>query len=139
MDAPIALPNGQKVSLVGLHLESRGETIRTIQVDDVARHCGTFAHPIIVAGDFNTTPSDFPHAQANANGVNAFDRFIEQTQFTYDQRNPKSSASMTYSTTDPQLAIDWVMVGPELELKKVEITESLLSDHRPVIATIEFK
>lgn len=135
----VNLPSGEKVSLVGLHLESRGETIRTKQVDDVARHCGTLSHPLIVGGDLNTTPSHFPNAQFDRDGVNAFDKLIQQTQFSRFRRDADPPEAMTFSTRDPRLAIDWILVGPELNLVNVEVIPSSLSDHRPVIATIELK
>lgn len=132
----VQIPSGERVSLVGLHLESRGETIRSQQVDDVARHCGTLLYPLIVAGDLNTTPSNFPNAQFDRDGVNAFDKLIQQTQFSQFRRDPDATDAMTFSTRQPKVAIDWVLAGPELNLVKVEVIQSTLSDHRPVIATI---
>jgi endonuclease/exonuclease/phosphatase family metal-dependent hydrolase len=132
----VHLPDGQTISLVGLHLESRGEAIRVRQVDDVARHCGTLGHRLVVAGDLNTTPGHFPHAQFNSFGVNAFDRLISQTQFSYDQRDPGSPNAMTFSCRDPKIAIDWVLVGSKLTLSDVQVVPCHLSDHRPLVAKI---
>lgn len=135
----VRLPSGDQISLVGLHLESRGESIRVQQVDDVTRHCGTLKHPLVVAGDLNTTPSHFPNAQFSGEGTNAFDRLVKQTQFSRFNDDAGDRSAMTFPTRDPKMAIDWVLVGPELELVNVEVIQSSLSDHRPVVATIRIK
>ncbi len=138
----VELPNHRKVSIVGLHLESRGEAIRVKQIDDVARHLGELSAPIIVAGDLNTTPSNFPNSNQDGNGINAFDKLIQQSQFSYQSNwtegsGDSNTALMTYSTTDPKSIIDWVLVSHELNLTDPQTVDTQLSDHRPVVATIE--
>jgi endonuclease/exonuclease/phosphatase family metal-dependent hydrolase len=140
----VELPNGDRVSVVGLHLESRGEAIRVKQVDDVARHLGTLGSPIVVAGDLNTTPSQFPNSQLDADGVNAFDKLISQTQFSYQDDSANRSAGpasnrMTYSTLQPKLVIDWVLLSDGLSVVDQQTIATELSDHRPVVAAIEIK
>ena len=144
LSCTLELPDKRKISIVGLHLESRGEAIRVKQIDDVTRHLGELSTPIILAGDLNTTPSNFPNSQHDADAINAFDKMIQQTQFSYRPKfaeisGDSNSSLMTYSTTDPKSVIDWVLVSHELNLTDQQIIETRLSDHRPVIATIEFK
>ena len=126
------------LSIIGLHLESRGEAIRVKQIDDVARHAGQFSGPLVVAGDLNTTPSQFPNSQSDSDGINAFDKLIEQTEFSYSPNSVAGTQSLTYSSVNPKLLIDWILLSHELRLIKQEIIDSQLSDHRPVVATIEF-
>ncbi len=140
----VELPGNRKISVVGLHLESRGEAIRVKQIDDVARHLGQLPSPIIVAGDLNTTPSNFPNSRSDGDGINAFDKLIRQTQFSYkpddiEDSADSTSALMTYSTLDPKSIIDWVLFSHELKLNDQQTINTQLSDHRPVIATIELK
>lgn len=144
LSCTVELPNKSKVSVVGLHLESRGEAIRVQQIDDVARHLGELSFPIIVAGDLNTTPSDFPNSRHNGNGVNAFDKLIQQTQFSYrpdtiEGATDSTSPLMTYSTRRPKSVIDWILCSHELSLLDQQTIDTQLSDHRPVIATIALK
>lgn len=139
----VELPSKAKVSIVGLHLESRGEAIRVKQVDQVAQHLGTLPTPIVVAGDLNTTPGNFPNSQNDTEGINAFDKMIEQLQFSYrpdaiEDANDASSHWMTYSTEAPHTIIDWVLLSHELSFADQVTVETRLSDHRPVIATIQF-
>ena len=140
----VELPNKEEVSVVGLHLESRGEAIRVNQMDDVARHLGMLSPPIVVAGDLNTTPSNFPNSRQDGDGINAFDKMIEQTQFSYQPDSIVGSADtnsslMTYSTLQPKSVIDWVLLSHELRLADQQTIDSPLSDHRPVVATIDWK
>jgi len=140
----VELRNKTKVSVVGLHLESRGEAIRVKQIDDVARHLGMLSAPIVLAGDLNTTPSDLPNSQQDVDGVNAFDKMILQTQFSYrpvsiEGSGDQNSSLMTYSTLQPKSVIDWVLLSHELSLVDQKIVDTQLSDHRPVVATIELK
>jgi len=144
LSCTVELPDKSKVSVVGLHLESRSEAIRVKQVDDVARHLGQLSAPIIVAGDLNTTPSDFPNFGKDDDGVNAFDKLIDQTQFAYQPNSIEGSAeenpdAMTYSTLKPRSVIDWVLLSHELSMVEQEVVDSQLSDHRPVVATVEIK
>jgi len=144
LSCTIVLPDQSVVSVVGLHLESRGEAIRVEQVDDVARHIGELPSPIIIAGDLNTCPSNFPNSRRNADGINAFDRMIKQTQFAYQPQllqgsDEENLSAMTYSTVEPKSIIDWVLVSAELKTVDQRVIDSQLSDHRPVVATIHFK
>lgn len=125
------------VSVVGLHLESRGEPIRVQQIDDVARHCGQLFSPIIIAGDLNTTPQNFPNSQTNADGISAFDKLIEQTQFAFRPDAVTGTESLTFSTINPTALIDWILLSHELKRIDQAVVDNQLSDHRPVIATIE--
>ncbi|MDB4766197.1 endonuclease/exonuclease/phosphatase family protein [bacterium] len=138
LSCTIEISPQHSLSIVGLHLESRGEAIRVKQIDDVARHAGQLTGPIVIAGDLNTTPSNFPNSQTDFSGVNAFDKLIEQTQFSYSPDSVIGTQSLTYSTIEPKLLIDWILLSHELRLVKQEIIDSQLSDHRPVVATIEF-
>ena len=128
----------QSLSVVALHLESRGEAIRVKQIADVARHAGQLVAPLVIAGDLNTTPSHFPNSQYDSDGINAFDKLIEQTEFSYSPNSIADTQSLTYSSIEPILLIDWILLSHGLRLVKQEIVDSQLSDHRPVVATMEF-
>ena len=142
LSCTVKLPNERNVCVVGLHLESRGEAIRVKQIDDVARHLGELSCPIVIAGDLNSTPGNFPNSRRNEYGINAFEKLIQQTQFVYRPVELKESAEstsslMTYSTRNPKSVIDWVLLSHELRLIDQQTLDTQLSDHRPVVATIE--
>ena len=138
LSCTIEVSQQRSLSVVGLHLESRGEPIRVKQINDVARHAGQLVSPLIIAGDLNTTPGHFPNSKTNSDGVNAFDKLIEQTEFSFSPDSVDGTQSLTYSSTNPTSLIDWILISHELRLVEQEIIDSQLSDHRPVVATVEF-
>lgn len=123
------------VSVVGLHLESRSESVRVKEAADVARVVKRLKHPMIVAGDLNTTPPGAPRSSADEDGKNAFEELINATGLSYSPSVSPTEQELTFSAMDPQTTIDWILFAqPNLTLVDQKVISTQLSDHLPVVA-----
>ena len=133
----IDLTDDKQISLIGVHLEARGEAVRVHQVDDVAAACSQFRHPIFLAGDLNTTPPKAPYSNTNAEGKNAFAELTAQsaTGLTYSPGAVPVASDLTYPSDKPKSVIDWILYDEsEFTLQTQTVFPTLLSDHLPVVA-----
>ena len=129
-------PPGQSpFRIVAVHLEHRNEPVRvqsSKQIIDLAKLGG---HPLIAAGDFNSTPVGFP--QSNQTCENALDVLVASKQFQILPQSPPGPAELTFSSYGPKSTIDWVMLPPDWAVESYEPVDSDLSDHRPVVASFK--
>ena len=127
-----------KIAVMALHLESRGESIRVQQVDDVVNATENCSRPFIVAGDLNTTPTTAPKSNKDAQGVNAFDKLIAQTKWIYRPESFTNAESFTFPAGAPVKIIDWILASDDrLPFGEYRVVQTELSDHLPVVATFE--
>ena len=128
-----------KIAVMALHLESRGESIRVRQVDDVLTAIESCSLPLIVAGDLNTTPTDAPESHQDSRGVNAFDKLVDQTKWQYRPESFGNSASFTFPAGAPIKIIDWILASDDrLLYTDYRVVQTELSDHLPVVATFKY-
>ena len=128
------------VSVIGLHLESRGETVRVREVADVARFGEQLAYPMIIAGDLNTTPRGAPRAKVSDDGRNAFDEFIKATGLSHFPALPASPSELTFPSLEPATTIDWILYDEAaFSLNQQRVIETELSDHLPVVAEFQIR
>ena len=121
--------------MIGLHLEARGETVRVKEVADVDRVAKRMAHPLIVAGDLNTTPPLAPLSNTDSNGKNAFEELIKTTGLSYSPALAPTEQELTFPALGPKTTIDWILFAePSLFLIDQEVISTQLSDHLPVVA-----
>lgn len=128
------------VSVVGLHLESRGENVRVKEVADVDLAVEKLNHPLIVAGDLNTTPSIAPLSNLDGDGKNAFEELIRLTGLSYSPALSPTENELTFPAFGPESTIDWILFsGDDFSLIEQEVIKTQLSDHLPVVAEFEIK
>lgn len=126
------------VSVMGLHLESRGETVRVKEVGDVNRVASHLEKPLILAGDLNTTPTIAPQSNLDANGRNAFEELVSLTGLSYSPALSPAKDELTFPAFGPKTTIDWILFsGDTFSLVEQEVIETQLSDHLPVLAEFE--
>lgn len=129
----------RRVRLLAVHLESRGEPTRAASADTIVELAAATDIPLIVAGDFNSAPTGFPQAVRTATGRNAMDILMATGLFQTRPEEPPGPEEMTFSSTEPVQVIDWIMIPPGWRFADYRAIDSRLSDHRPVVATIEPK
>jgi len=123
------------ISVIGLHLESRGETVRVKEVEDVDRVVKRMPNSLIVAGDLNTTPPLAPLSNTDANGKNAFEELIKTTGLSYSPALTPTQQELTFPAFGPEATIDWILFAePSLSLVDQVVISTQLSDHLPVVA-----
>lgn len=100
--------------------------LRSKQVHQLARHVKASPYPVILAGDFNDTPSSYTYHQLTTDLSDAYkeagEKFMEGT----------------YSGKLPSFRIDYILHSKEfhtLSYKKFDVD---LSDHFPIAATMVF-
>ena len=133
--------NGEvKLSVVGLHLEARSESVRVKEVRDVAEFTSRQEHPLLLMGDLNTTPKIAPYSNTNESGENAFEELVSTTGLSYSPSDVPLESEFTFSSMDPRSVIDWVLFeSPELTLVEQKVVRSPLSDHFPAVAEFQIR
>ncbi|MBN2479930.1 MAG: endonuclease/exonuclease/phosphatase family protein [Parachlamydiales bacterium] len=150
--------NNQKVNLINIHLEpwcSETRYSQMLKVKDIWLE--NAKHPVIVAGDFNTT---FP-AKFKKMPFHLLDApfFIKKDSINYKNdktlvllKNLKHSEAVpaklylknknryfTYPSMDPKVKIDYIFAGNRAKVIKGYVFHEakLASDHLPIIAEIK--
>ena len=126
MAARIAIgDSGQEIIFVGIHLYRTAEE-RSAQARRVVEVFEDESTPVILAGDFNSTP--------DSDVIDLVSR-----SWTIPD---KGEDRLTFSSTDPRREIDFIMYRPEDRFEVVDIQvidEPLVSDHRPVLLVLRLR
>ena len=124
--ADIDIPGAGAVTFVNLHLDwLREDTERYAQAQALIGALDGF-HPVILAGDFNDTP--------DSRTMRLFDE-------TYTNAAKPEGARPTFPAGDPDIEIDFIMYRPAPEWvgQAQVLDETVASDHRPVLAVLEWR
>lgn len=129
--------DGGVFGVVAVHLSHRSEAVRVASADRLIKFAKGYASPLILAGDFNSTPTGYPGYRADERGQNAMDRFDGSLLFKrFPENLPTDSSTYTFRSDDPTRVIDWVMVSQGLAIEQGRVIDSTLSDHRPVVVEL---
>jgi endonuclease/exonuclease/phosphatase family metal-dependent hydrolase len=121
---------GPPMTFVGTHLDhTRDETDRLRQGDEINRLLAPDGRrdPLILAGDLNAVPSSETIKCFNARWTDAAG---------------KTGAAPTIPAGNPRSRIDYVLLRPTGAWHVVEtsvVPEAVASDHRPVLAVLEWR
>jgi len=133
----VDLPSGSAVRVLAVHLEHRSESVRVAGAEVIERLRRDAGPPLIAAGDFNSTRLGFPHCPTDARGRSALSLLADGGGFdTLPDRKPRP-AELTFPSINPRSTIDWILVPRAWRLECCEALPVALSDHRPVVATVE--
>ena len=97
------------------------------------------ATPLIVVGDFNSTPLGFPLAQIDHEGHNALTLLLGSGLFVTDLKSAPSPDDLTFPSGEPYYVIDWVLAPTDWRTVSRRVVRTDLSDHRPVIVELELE
>lgn len=126
------------LDIVAVHLEPRGEAVRVQSLASIFKSLDlNSGRPIILAGDFNSTPSTFPHSGKDENGNNAIDNLLSHNAGFHTPLTIASPECFTFPSSHPIKTIDWVFVSPDLEFTEYTVIQSDLSDHLPLFAKVK--
>jgi endonuclease/exonuclease/phosphatase (EEP) superfamily protein YafD len=81
--------------------------------------------PILLGGDFNTTPEDAVLAPLKAAGLR--DAWAECG----------AGDGFTYPADKPAKRIDYLFLSGDLHCSKAEVVDTRVSDHRPLLVTLK--
>ena len=97
---------------------------RAEQVEVVKEHVGQSPYPVIICGDFNDTPVSYTYHQLLGDRIDAF-------------REAGSGLSRTYSGDLPSFRIDYIFHDSFFEATDYSIANEKLSDHYPVMSSLQ--
>lgn len=122
--------------LVAAHLSHRSEDLRERSAAMIVEHVQEKGLPTVIAGDMNSSPRGFPGSKTTQDGRNAIERFLAARWLTPSQVDvPESLREFTFRADGPRTVIDWFFAGEGLVFgDRYRVVESLLSDHRPIVA-----
>ncbi|MEM9597800.1 MAG: endonuclease/exonuclease/phosphatase family protein [Acidobacteriota bacterium] len=123
------------LGVVAVHLEYRSEKVRVAAAKTFLDLKARSGIPIILAGDFNSTPGAYPGHHVTASGQNAIDVLTENGGFVVDPRIAPVESAFTFPAAGPARVIDWVLATPDLEVTSW-VVPSALSDHLMVAASV---
>ena len=121
----VQLPNGGELIFAGVHFYRTAEE-RMAQARRLLDVLGTEEVPVILAGDFNSTPDSAVMA------------FIDESFEIPD----KGDNHFTFRSDRPDREIDFIVYRPADRFTVVElrvIDEPVASDHRPVLLVLEIR
>lgn len=113
------------VTVADIHFY-RTETERLAQARALDEALGDRTHPIILGGDFNSTPED---------------PVMEFLAARYEIPTKQGENKLTFSAQRPRIEIDYFLFCPAAAFKVAEyrvIEESVISDHFPILCVLDF-
>ena len=129
--------HGQTVHVGAIHLSHRSESLRVSSARTLLKHTKRTAEPIILAGDFNSTPPEFPGSIRSPVGENAMEVFDKSSLFHRLPQTPRTEREFTFRSDAPIRTIDWILASTDCSFREYETIHVKLSDHRPVVAVIQ--
>lgn len=129
--------DGQGLDLIAAHLSHRSEGLRVKSSQRLLDFVEGLGRPVVIAGDLNSTPTGFADSQTSSAGMNAIDVFDASGQYVRRPADDTGDPSLyTFRSDRPSRVIDWILVPAGYGLQSYEVVDSLLSDHRPIVADI---
>ena len=110
----------QSISFICIHNDWKNVNIRVLQIKELLNQIKDVKKPVVLAGDFNGTPSDPSLDLLRKNNWNILDK-----------NNQK-----TFPSDSPNKEIDFVVTRnfPSSKILHYTIAETKASDHRPIVA-----
>lgn len=135
----VELPDESHLRVVPVHLEHRwaADDIRIESAEMIRAELEAADTPVILAGDFNTSPPGFKGVRANRIDRTALSVFLNDNTglktLPHDDTNP---INKTFPATEPRRTIDWIIVPNEWQILSREVIQTTLSDHLPVVMEV---
>ena len=129
-------PSLPTIGFMAVHLSHRSEQLRVDSAKMIGEIVSDLDMPVIVAGDFNSSPPGFAKSSTTESGQNAILTFDESQRF---QRSPVTTpelSEMTFPSNAPEQVIDWILIPNEMDFLDYQVINVGLSDHLPVTADV---
>lgn len=138
LTAVIDLGGDEELHVVAVHLEVRSEETRVQAAEELIAYQRQHPEPMILLGDFNSTPPGFPNAQTSRLGQNTIELLEGFGGF---QRRPgrgqATHRDFTFPSAGPRRIIDWILPDQNFRIVEYRVLPSLQeSDHLAVLATL---
>jgi endonuclease/exonuclease/phosphatase family metal-dependent hydrolase len=128
--------DGERLRVVPIHLAFRAPDVRVASARRLLAWRDRPGPPVVLAGDFNATLSDWPGAEASRSGGTSIDLLLA-SGFRRAASIEPTPAHMTHRASRPRRVIDWILVPEDFRFARYEVVPGDLSDHRLVWAEVE--
>ena len=123
--------------VLGVHLDTRSASTRLKSAEQIEKIRAESATPLIVAGDFNSSPVGFPRTETTSDGRTALSYLLATGFYRTDPLSEPGLGDYTFPSTDPAMVIDWILVPPEWKIISRTVFPQPLSDHNAVLMEIQ--
>lgn len=128
---------GQRFKLVNVHLSHRGHHVTTPGAKALLKYTREQEMPVLIGGDFNSTPKHFPGSLASK--ATGMDLLHASGLFDFHPQESPCVKDHTFPADDPRVILDWILIpalhGWTYTGYRV-LHEQVHSDHLPVTARI---
>lgn len=120
--------NGRKLLLMNTHLDfhPNGMAERLLHVQTMKELIDSYKLPVIVCGDFNSTPDSKTHS--------AMKQYLRDTWEVVGKGRGNS-----FSSDHPSKRIDYLWISSELQPVQAWLPKTTASDHLPVVAEFRLR
>jgi endonuclease/exonuclease/phosphatase family metal-dependent hydrolase len=118
---------GRRLSFVTTHLDYQHRDNRRLETEQLLAALSGVRSPLVVAGDFNDEPTGDSYKLMLTRFADAW------------AANSSQGDGLTYPADKPVKRIDYLFHTAAFRTRRAWVVESLASDHRAVMAEIEFK
>lgn len=115
------------VTLLLAHLALGGET-RKQQLNELVKIVNAIRNPVILMGDFNTF-----------HGTHEIKKLLQETHLKDRAKLGRKSIAFTEPAWHPSRRLDYVLVSPQIKVRKYEVLPFSFSDHRPLYVEFTMK
>lgn len=121
---------GRQFAFLTTHLDYQHEDGRRFETKQLLEALAPTPEPLIVVGDFNAEPNDGAYKLMLTRFTDAW---AQQSAGSFDAGN-------TYPADKPAKRIDYIFCAKQsdVRVRDVRVVETLASDHRPVVADLDF-
>ena len=124
------------IRVIGAHLSFRSEPVRVASANMIRDVASQSDVPVVLAGDMNSTPPEFPQSISTVDNQNAITTLTCDECFSCLPQSSAATTDLTFPSDDPCRVIDWIMVSADLNFVAYDVIDSTLSDHKAVVAEI---
>lgn len=117
----------KKVSLLLVHL-ALGNEARAKQIQELIKIVNKIKNPVILMGDFNTY-----------HGEQELDELRKKTHLKDRHELDTHSIGFTHPAWHPSRRLDYVLVSPQIKVKKYNVLNFPFSDHMPLFVEFTVK
>ena len=129
----------QQARVLAVHLDVRDRRVRQDSVPKLSRFASVDMPPLIVAGDFNCKLIEVDGAASGPEVTeSAGTRLRDEASLAWVPDAAQAELGGSFPAIQPNRLIDYILADPRLPMTRLEVVNSTLSDHRPLVADLQW-
>ena len=127
------------VDVLAVHLDVRGRQVRQNSVPHLSRFASEDQPPLIVAGDFNCKLIEVDGTAPGPEVTeSAGTRLRDEADLGWVPDAAQAQLGGSFPAPQPNRLIDYILADTRLPMTRLQVIDSTLSDHRPLVADLEW-